>query len=395
MGALFSVAALGVALLPAAAQGQTGTTYEIEVGADFFEQGAPGFSARFYPGSVSLHSGDTLHFFGFGSPVMFPEGMEPMEAAERWQLDVGDRYFPLAPDTDEGERAYKFDESAFAPTPAGTGCGTQANPCEWSGSNPNEIFIPENFEELYVTITANPGDVIYGASFGGHDSSFRIEVVANNAPTDTQAALDARAAQLKSDDLNKALALHAKYSAKRTSHMTPNGKVYDVWAGVENGPVALLGMYPRKISIKRGQTVQWHFDYEGMEVHNVVFPFNKGMEILQNTGVPVCDPDGDDGTAPDTEPTFPQDGPPTCPEGSVLEFDLHPDELFEAGNHVFTGPSDFENSGVRSGQLLQDGFFSESPWNLKFRATSNDKGWRYLCTIHGPGLMGGRVRVTN
>lgn len=394
MVALVAVAALGVALMPAAAQGQTGTTYEIEVGADFFEQGAPGFSARFYPGSVSLHPGDTLHFFGFGSPVMFPEGMEPVEAAERWQLDVGDQNFPLVPDPDEGTTGYKFDEAAFAPTPAGIGCGTQADPCEWDGSNPDEVFIPELFEELYVTITANPGDVIYGASFGGHDSSFRIEVIANNATADTQAALDARAAQLKSDDLNKALALHSKYSAKRTSHMTPSGKVYDVWAGVENGPVSLLGFYPRRITIKKGQTVQWHFDYEGMEIHNVVLSFNKGMEILQSAGIPQCDPDGDEGPGPDTEATFSEQGP-VCPEGSTLEFDLDPRELFETGNNVFTGNSDTETSGLRSGQLLQDGFFSESPWNLKFKNTSNDKGWRYLCTIHGPGLMGGRVRVTN
>ena len=364
------------------------------MGADFFEQGAPGFSSRFYPGSVSLHKGDTVHFFGFGSPILFPEGMASVEATERWQNDVGDRFFPLSTDPDEGPNAHKFNDAAFSATPAGTGCGTQADPCEWDGSDPDEVFIPEMFEEVYVTITANAGDVIYGLLFGPHDSSFRIEVVGNNETADTQAELDARAGQLQSDDLNKALALHSRFSTKRTSHMTPNGKVYDVWAGVENGPVGLVGFYPRKITITKGQRVQWHFDHEGMEVHNAVFPFDKALDILQNTGLPVCDPDTDSGPAPDTEPvSFPDDGPPECPQGSVLEFDLHPDELFEAGNHLFTGNSDFENSGVRSGETLQKGFFSESPWTVKFKKTSDSQGWRYMCTIHGPGIMGGRIKV--
>ena len=58
--------------VPAQAQ----TVYEVEVGQDYFESaGIPGFSSRFYPGSVKLHKGDTLHFFGFGSPVLLPEDL--------------------------------------------------------------------------------------------------------------------------------------------------------------------------------------------------------------------------------------------------------------------------------------------------------------------------------
>lgn len=394
-----AVAALTAALLPSAAQGQQpGTTYDVTIGADFFagRDGVPGFSARIYPGSVSLHKGDTVHFGGpFGAvPAFYPEGMEPAEASERYAAVPGDRFFFVVPDPDEGSTAFKIDDSAFAPTT--TGCGTVDNPCDWDGSDPDDILLSDVPGDLHVTVTANAGDVIYagGINFGGHDTFFRIEVVPNNETADTQGELDVRAAQLMQDDLDKARALHAKYSAKRTSHIRADGtRVFDVWAGIENGPVALLGFYPRKITIKKGQTVQWHFDYENMEAHNVIFPFDKARNILRNSFVPGCDPDGDDGTAPDTEPTFPPDGPPECPPGSVLELDLHPDEVLEAGNNVFTGNADFENSGVRSGQMLQDGFFSESPWNLKFKATTKGQSWRYMCTIHGPGLMGGRIKV--
>jgi plastocyanin len=250
-------------------------------------------------------------------------------------------------------------------------------------------------EELNVTITATPGTVLYGVTFGSHDSGLRIEVVSDPAAASTQASLDARAAQLRADDTAKAAALFQKYSDRSTWHRDGQGrKIWDVYVGVENGPVALLGMFPRRVEIKKGQTVQYHFDYEGMEHHNVVLPFNKGVNILNNTFLFMCDPDGA-GTGADQPPLEGEAFPPECPEGTVLEIQLHPKEIVPAGNGVFTGGSDFENSGIRSLETLQNGFFSESPWNLKFREVSPDKGFRYLCTVHGPGLMGGRVVVTN
>ncbi|MGH2694865.1 MAG: hypothetical protein ACRDJJ_08625, partial [Actinomycetota bacterium] len=71
-----AVAAAGVlAGLLVPGQASAATTYDIEVGQDFFESaGIPGFSLRSYPGSLNLMEGDTIRFFGFGSPLLLPEG---------------------------------------------------------------------------------------------------------------------------------------------------------------------------------------------------------------------------------------------------------------------------------------------------------------------------------
>lgn len=393
LAAVSLVAALAPAW-PARAQ----TVYEVEVGQDFFESaGLPGFSSRFYPGSIRIHKGDTIHFFGFGAPVVFPEGMTTAEALERFAFEPGDPYSNPVPDPDEGPDAWKFDFSKFAPTL--TDCGTAQDPCEWNGADRDAVGIPVEAPDVHYTITANPGDVIYANLFGfSHDSEFRIEVVGPNEPASTQAELDARAAQLKQDDFDKAASMFGRYQSRQSSHRAPNGaRITDVWVGVENGSVSLLGMFPRRVKVKRGSKVQFHFDYEGMEVHNAVFPKKTAKDIMRNTFVPVCDPDGDDGTAPDLAAIFDPDdpeAPPTCPEGAVLEFDLDPREINMIGNGVLGGGRDLEGSGARTGQLLQPSEkpFNESPWEVKFTEESPKGGWKYMCTIHGP-LMSGAVIV--
>ncbi len=395
--AALAAASLVAALVPAwPAHAQS--VYEVEVGQDFFEsEGIPGFSSRFYPGSIRIHKGDTIHFFGFGSPILFPEGMTGVEAFERFALEPGDPYRNPVRDPDEGDDAWKFDLSKFAPTL--TDCGTADDPCEWNGADRDLVGIPPEIPEVHYRITANPGDVIYANLFGfSHDSDFRIEVVGQNEPASTQAELDARAAQLRQDDFDKAAAMFARYQSKQSSHRGRRGaRITDVWVGVENGSVSLLGMFPRRVKIDRGSKVQFHFDYEGMETHNAVFPMKTAKEISRNTFAAVCDPDGDSGTSPDVDAIFdPNDpeAPPTCPEGAVLEFDLDPREVNMVGNGVFGGGRDLEGSGARTGQLLQpdDSVYDESPWELKFNEQSPDGGWKYMCTIHGR-LMSGSVVV--
>lgn len=395
LAALAAISLLAALVQAGTARAQT--VFEVEVGQDFFESaGIPGFSSRFYPGSIQIHKGDTLHFFGFGAPTLFPEGMTTAEALERFAYEPGDPYTNPIPDPDEGPDAWKFDFSKFAPTL--TDCGTSGDPCVWDGSAPDQIGIPPESPEMYVTITANQGDVIYANLFGfDHDSEFRIEVVGQNETVSTQAELDARAALLKQDDFDKAASMFGRYQSRQSSHRGPNGaRITDVWVGVENGPVSLLGMFPRRVKVKRGNSVQFHFDYEGMETHNAVFPKSTAKEILRNTFLPMCDPDGDQGTAPDTEAPFDPnnpEAPPTCPEGSTLEFDLDPREVNMLGNGVLTGGNDLEGSGARTGQFLQpDQQRNESPWQLRFNKESPDGGWKYMCTIHGS-LMSGTVMV--
>ncbi len=383
------VSALLVFLVPAQASAQT--TYDIQIGAPFFEMEPPipGFSLRIYPSSIRVHQGDVLHFFGFGAPILHREGEHPEEWIERNRVTIGDPFFDLVSDPDEGPDALKFNPIFEQPT---ADCTDQANPCEWDGSG--ELLNPGFIEEAWVRITADPGSVIY-ATFA-ENSYLRIEVVGQDQAASTQDELDDRARQMLRKDHDTLLALHNKFSTRQSSHTTPRGtRVWDAWAGIDRGPLGLNAMYPETLSIKRGDRVRWHFDLD-FNVHTVTMPFRKGVEIIRSYDSTefglVCDPDGDEGTAPDTPPTGQSEEDPPCPDPSQVEFDINPREVHPAGNGVFTGRSDFEHSGVKARTTLQPGFFNEDPFTVKFKETSSRRGFRYLCTIHGP-FMSGRVIV--
>jgi hypothetical protein len=367
------------------------TTYNIEVGQDFFESaGIPAFSLRPYPGSINVMQGDTIRFFGFGAPLLLPEGQSVQEFQEDDFTFTSDRWFQINDDPDDPENQTKFNMLFFF----GGDCGAEVgDPCMW-GQN-GDVTLPASNEngETWVTIDAAPGTVLYGAM--GADAAIRVTVVGDPADASTAEELEDRADALKAQDFNTAVAVHNKYSDRQTSHRDNRGrKVHDAWAGLSRGPIEFHAMYPRKLTIKKDERVQWHFDLEN-DMHNANFSFEQAKDIFRNTFVPWCDPDGDENPGPDTEPDFtnPNDPSTWCADVSELEFDLDDREVFGGGNNTFNGrDSDFEGSGVRGDESLQDGFFSENQWNVKFTKPSNRQGYRYFCTIHGR-FMGGSVRV--
>jgi plastocyanin len=144
-------------------------------------------------------------------------------------------------------------------------------------------------------------------------------------------------------------------------------------------------MYPRKLKIRKGDRVRWRFDRLPFELHTVSFPRKKALQIIQGDFVPACDPDGDAGAGPDTPPEL--EGPPFCNDPSQLEFELQPRSMHKYGNGKVRSAKDFETSGVRG-----EFGFNENPYTLKFTKTSNKKGFKYICMIHG-GFMGGNVVV--
>jgi hypothetical protein len=366
------------------------TTYNIEVGQDFFESaGVPGFSLRPYPGSVNVMDGDTIRFFGFGAPLLLPEGQSLQEFMEDDFTFTNDQWLQIQEDPDDGPDATKFNNLFFFPSACGD---SPANACEW-GPNAEAINPTTNENgEAWVTVNADPGTVLYAAL--GPGSSFRVQVVGDPADASTAEELEERANALKAQDFNTAVALHNKYSDRQTWHRDDRGrKVYDAWVGLSRGPVEMLAMYPKKLTIKKDERVQWHFNLEN-EVHNANFSFEQAKDIFRNTFIPWCDPDGDAGPGPDTEPNFAEPNPADwCDDVSQLEFDLDPREVFGGGNGTFNGAdSDFEGSGLRSRASLQDGLFSEEQWNVKFTKPSNRQGYKYFCTVHGR-FMGGSVRV--
>lgn len=385
-GALVALAVLGSLFVPGGAR--AAETFSVQVGQGFFEEGVPGFSARVYPGSIRVHSGDTIAFQdGVG---LIPGGGYPQQwLSENW-AQIDQDWFYFQSDPDDGENALKFNEAVFAP---GT-CGAADNPCRWSGKE-DDLQVPQETEDrkMYVQVTAPPGATLWAASgpFSDINVNFKVEVVGEQEAASTQAELDARAAELLNKDREDAHALHNRLNAKRTFHITDSGaKVYDIWVGGVGGPIELLASYPRKITVPRGARVQYHFQTE-IEPHTATFGGPKAKEMLQTGIFPFCDPDGDEGPGPDTMPQFGEEGP-VCPEGSVVEFDVDPRFAYETGDNVLKRNSDYENSGLKFPLYPDGSSFDMNPWTVRFPTQSNDKGFKYVCLIHG-GFMGGRVVV--
>ena len=170
----------------------------------------------------------------------------------------------------------------------------------------------------------------------GPDMRLRVGVVGSGTPASDPAdladAVDAAVAQ----DTDSAVALHARLSGARSSHVRPDGtRVWDAWAGVDNGHVALFGTYPQRLRIGVGDRVQWHFDSLIYEDHTVTFPIDRARAIAVGAGIPACDPDGDLGPGPDAPPDLP--GPPFCSDPTQLELELHDRFVPPAGDGAFLG----------------------------------------------------------
>ncbi|MGH2730625.1 MAG: hypothetical protein ACRDJI_08445 [Actinomycetota bacterium] len=359
------------------------TTYDVQVGREFPEsRGIPGFSARYYPESIRVHKGDTIHFRG-GPGLFLPAGEDPTE----WRLanaaNLGDPYFPFQADPDDGADAVKFNLDLFEPL---EGCGDAAAPCEFDGK---DVLNSGDVREFFVTITANPGDVLIAIPPFGMGTEFRIDVVAQNEAASTQEELDLLAKDLKKQDLDRATELHEEYSDKKEKETTDGGEVvWDAWAGFDEGPIALLAMYPHKLRIKRGQSVRWNFSLTN-ELHTATLPFAKAESLAFNNFSPQCDPDGDEGTLPDRDPTNKEQENEACKEPAITEFDMDRRERnTPRGNGIFTGNKDFEYSGLRAWDQGEDDFFDPTPWEVQFDKVSPDEGWRYFCTFHGKFMDG-------
>jgi hypothetical protein len=303
---------------------------------------------------------------------------------------------PFQFDPDDGADALKFNiEFLFG---SGTDCGTIDNPCVW-GPN-SEIVLPETETgDVYARVDAPAGATLWAASLPSPDVNvnFKVEVVDAADAASTQEELDARAAALKAKDYEDAHALHSRMSSKRTWHINAAGhKVYDVFVGAAAGPIELFASYPRRTSIRRGQRVQYHF-MDQMEPHTATFGGAKAREVFNNFIVPACDTDTDAGTLPDVEPTGfdPLTELPTCPEGAELEADLHDLLPWAKGDGRVLRDSDYENSGLQFPHFPEGGTFDDvnpDPWTVRFPNASSDKGFKFICLVHG-GFMGGRVKV--
>lgn len=381
---------LAAVLMPVTrATAQTATNYVVEVGAML--PGTPGESMRFLPSGLDVHDGDTITFVGgFHTATLLPSDtgvVEPARTdADEWirqnARGVAKPWSLLDLDEDEGTGALKGNNAAVLPP---TICGTPTAPCLFDGDtvvNSGLLFFGEGFT---VEIDGSAGDVFTVICLAHLHMRMKIRVVDAETPTPTQTEIDSAKEALVAEDTELATALHNRLITKKSKHTTPNGTVvWDAWAGYDAHHVTLFAMYPRTLKIRKGQRVRWHFNQLVSEDHTVTFPLGQGLQIANQLFVPVCDPDGDTGTEPDTQPT--SEAPPFCDDPSQLEFDIPSQFALPSGNGRVTSKSDFENSAVRGANVTSD-----DPYTLRFTKPSGRTPYKYVCLVHP--FMRGRVKV--
>lgn len=379
----------GLAIFPAEPAHAASTTYTVQVGAFHFygakcdpNTGAGclfGESMKFF-GPSAVHKGDVLHFVGggFDTASLIPKNQD----LEGWvganATAPGQPYALASSDPDEGALGLKFSNSVFFPS--SFNCGVAQQPCDYDGNSVVNSGVPQGDSmDFYVTVDANPGDYFYIDNLIVPRMHRRVQVVPESTATPTQADVDAAMAAQTAQDDDEGNAIVNRVN-KKSTHKTASGQtVVDSYVGYDTHDIAIMGIFPSVLHIKKGQTVRYHFAQDEYFAHTMTFPVSKGLDISSHLGELVCDPDGDNGTAPDTEA---QQAPPFCPGGfDQVELDIPEHFVTTEGDGVLTSASDFESSGFRGGSVPKLGptIGGNGPFDLRFAKKGKFKG---LCMVH-------------
>ncbi|HYO61246.1 MAG TPA: hypothetical protein VEU29_05055 [Actinomycetota bacterium] len=384
------VLTLAVAALPVL-DARAQTVHEVEVGRLIQDNDLSKESMRFYPGELKVHQGDVVHFtsVGFHGVALLPLGESATEWAAEQAGGIGRPWSMFETDADEAPGQLKANLSTVFPT---RDCGwpTEA-PCDFDG-RPTETgdvlgsglaLVPEGDSaearqlDFSVAINADPGEVVEVVDLVNPKMTMRIEVVGEDEAASDPALLAEQADDVFRQDVATANRLHRSYSRKTTTKKI-KGKTYRMaWAGVETATVSLRGMYPRTITIKKGQGVRWNFNKDVFSAYTVTFP--AGRAIAQANAFPVvaCDPDGDvpEGAA-DTGPVSAQ--APYCSSYAELELEVPESLAAAAGDARLTSAKDVASSGLRGAGLVSD----KRPYDLLFPKPSPKKGFAYASMLH-------------
>lgn len=380
----------GITALPAV-DARAQAVHEVEVGRLIQERDLSKESMRFYPATLQVHQGDVVNFtsVGFHAVALLPLG----ESAAEWVAEnaggIGRPWSLFEQDPDDDPGALKANLGVVFPT---RDCGWPTEtPCEFD-ARPHELgdvlgsglaLVPEGDAaearqlDYSVTINADPGETVEVVDPVNPKMTMTIEVVGADETPPDPAAIAAQSADVLEKDAVAADRLHRSYSRKKITKKI-RGKTYRMaWAGVETETISLRGMYPRKITIKKGQGVRWNFDKNVFSSYTVTFPAGRAIAQANTFPIVACDPDGDvmGGTA-DTQPVSAQ--APYCSSYAELELEVPESLPLPAGDARLTSARDVASSGLRGAGLVSD----RRPYDLLFPKPSPKKGFAYASMLH-------------
>jgi plastocyanin len=379
-----SAAAFGVALImtvfvpPAVGGGEP--TYIVQTGA-FYNGDAPAEGNNFYPEQISVHRGDRIEFTsgGFHTVLLIPVNQDP----DTWLADnagpTGEYSFVL-PDTDDGANAFKYNRDKVL-FPSDSDCGTVTAPCNYGGVTPIHSGAPIGPPLDFAARFDVPAGSTVWAICQIHPMGMRMEidVVPGDTVVQTQGEIDAAAAAAQADEAADAEALHDQLLTQHGSHFEAGHRVWDMYAGYDTEEFALLGFYPAKQNVRKGQRVEWHFGALMTEDHTVSINKQEAIErIVSKDFLVRCDRDGG-GTLPDDLPD--SEAPPFCNDPSQLELDASTKLLLGTGSGKYRGAGDLESSPATGSNIP-----GPEAYQVAF-VKDLDKTVKYICSIH-PFMLG-------
>ncbi len=334
----------------------------------------------FFPRTATIATGSSFRFTneGFHTATLLPTN---------WSVAAdNDVNGAVAADIDDsalnpnGTIKTLFNIAALLPVPA-QGCGTADAPCVFDGTSVVSMGAPLAGPPapFVVTVTAPPGTYNFHCRVHPLMAGTLNVVAAGAAGVTTAASAEAAAATQATDDVAAGMA--AETAASTAGHaVNPNGTTtWKLTLGTSDpaGYVAVLDMLPRKVTIKKGDTVVWR-PIDRNEPHTVTFPKDLGTEFN-----PLCEGAGGKDT-----PAIPTVIPPTspfdfaCNGGPVDEFET------TGGNGVttVTSPATVSDSGVVAYRTEATGFdvpatAFRSSWWVRFTGATAGT-YHYVCMIH-------------
>jgi plastocyanin len=380
----------GMTVVAPSASGNHGETYDIQIGTRRLPDVRTGASMRFFPSRISIHQGDSLHFTSgaFHTATLLPAG----ESADDWVDDNAsgqdDPFSWIVNDPDDGTGALKENVGALVSNRTDCGMFGNGDPCDFDGTSVlNSGAALSGPFDFTAVVNVPAGESFWVVCLIHPHMRMKVTVVPDTDPTTEQTDIDAQKANQIAADNDWALATDRRLE-RPTRHRTASGRtVWDVFQGVDNHFASLNETYPKRLNIRRGQRVRWHFSKLINETHSATFPpdFQRWFEQIETFNL-VCDPDGDTGPGPDTPADF-QD-PEFCPGGfQEVESDFEPRSAQGAGNGVVRNRSGLENSGIRGNATSRFESF-----NVRFTRRSGRNPFVFFCFFHG-GPMLTRVRV--
>jgi plastocyanin len=265
------------------------------------------------------------------------------------------------------------------PVPA-AGCGTPDAPCVFDGTSVVSMGAPLAGPPvpLFVTVTAPVGTYNFHCRIHPWMAGSLNVVAAGSAGVTTAASADAAAATQVAADVVAGMAAEAAVSkASQVKHA--NGTTtWTLHVGTSDpaGHVAVLDMLPRKVTIKKGDSVVWR-PLDRNEPHTVTFP-KAGPR-----STPLCEGPGGKDT-----PAIPTVNPPTGPFDFACNGHPADETEFAGGNgvSVITSPQTVSDSGIIAYRTEAAGFDVPamavlSSWSVRFTGAKAGT-YHYVCEVH-------------